>query len=179
MIFPIDEKIIVLDETQKFVVELKKMEDSNLLNVLEIETKCFPDPWPIKSFEECLVNCECLILVKHHTNQFDASIPVHNSCIMGFFIGSETLDEYTIENVAILPEYQGKGYGFYMISTIIKNHKNKFANYFLDVRKNNFNAINLYKKLGFEPLYERKQYYLNPLEDAIVMRKELKREKDE
>jgi len=42
---------------------------------------------------------------------------------------------------------------------------------FLEVRKSNLPAINLYKKLGFTLISERKNYYKN--EDALVLKKEL------
>lgn len=39
----------------------------------------------------------------------------------------------------------------------------------LEVRVGNIPARNLYAKLGFKTLYTRKNYYKNPVEDALVM----------
>jgi len=40
---------------------------------------------------------------------------------------------------------------------------------YLEVRKSNEAAIELYKKHGFAPVRQRKDYYSSPVEDAIVM----------
>ena len=43
----------------------------------------------------------------------------------------------------------------------------------LEVRASNEPAIKLYTKLGFEIIGRRPRYYVNPQEDALIMRKEL------
>ena len=45
---------------------------------------------------------------------------------------------------------------------------------YLDVRKSNDAAINFYRGYGFDVLYERRGYYRNPPEDALVMGVNLK-----
>jgi ribosomal-protein-alanine N-acetyltransferase len=42
----------------------------------------------------------------------------------------------------------------------------------LEVRKSNMSAIILYKKLGFTEAGIRKEFYTNPIEDAIIMWRE-------
>ena len=42
----------------------------------------------------------------------------------------------------------------------------------LEVRTSNTPAISVYEKLGFIEVGRRKNYYRNPKEDAIIMRKE-------
>ena len=39
----------------------------------------------------------------------------------------------------------------------------------LEVRKSNAPARALYERFGFETLGERKSYYINPREDAVIM----------
>ena len=139
------------------------MTKDDLEIVCDIEKLCFSEHWRFQSFEESLDSCECFILSK-----IDLSDE-----IVGYFIGLCILDEYEILNIALKPEYQKKGLGFYLVSQIIENHKKKYSKYFLEVRKNNLNAISMYKKLGFKYLYERKNYYFSPQEDALVMSLEL------
>ena len=42
----------------------------------------------------------------------------------------------------------------------------------LEVRVSNIPAITLYEKLGFAEIGRRKNYYRNPREDALILRKE-------
>jgi ribosomal-protein-alanine N-acetyltransferase len=41
--------------------------------------------------------------------------------------------------------------------------------FYLEVRKSNIPAINLYKRFGFEIISIRKEYYSDNKEDALVM----------
>ena len=51
--------------------------------------------------------------------------------------------------------------------------KNNVKKIFLEVRKNNIPAINLYKKCGFINIREIVDYYNNPKENGIMMLKEV------
>ena len=44
----------------------------------------------------------------------------------------------------------------------------------LEVRKSNMAAISLYEKFLFVPVGERKNFYTNPQEDAIIMTRNFK-----
>ena len=75
-----------------------------------------------------------------------------------------------ITNVAILPEYQNRGIGSFLIESIIK--KAQFIEYksiTLEVRKSNITAQALYLKIGFEKTGIKKRYYFGDHEDAIDM----------
>ena len=39
----------------------------------------------------------------------------------------------------------------------------------LEVRKSNSAAVSLYEKLGYEKVGERKKFYTDPQEDAVIM----------
>lgn len=138
---------------------IRKMDKNDLQKVLDIENLCFPSPWPLQAFEESLYYNESLVLISlNDTNN-----------VLGFHIGIGVQDEYNICNIAISPEHQNKGLGFYLLEKIIELHYKKYDKYFLEVRKSNKSAIALYHKLGFKVMYIRKKYYSNPIEDALVM----------
>lgn len=67
--------------------------------------------------------------------------------------------------------YQGLGYASYLFNNVLKllkgfTHINAA---YLEVRRDNFSAINLYKKLGFIQVGCRKNYYATLGIDALVM----------
>jgi ribosomal-protein-alanine N-acetyltransferase len=113
----------------------------------------------MKAFEDALCNLESFVLYL-----------VCNDDIVGFFIGGGVEDEYNIYNVAIKPSQQRKGYGWYMLNAVVENHFKRYESYFLEVRKSNRGAIGLYYKFGFRFVYERRNYYSEPVEDALVMK---------
>ena len=96
----------------------------------------------------------------------------HEDQMIGF-IGASFNDEKKqshITNVAIIPEYQKRGVGSFLIQAIL--NKSKYINYqatTLEVRKDNEQAQKLYKKLGFQEIGIKKSYYFGDHEDAISM----------
>ncbi len=77
-----------------------------------------------------------------------------------------------IINFAIDPAYQGQGWGELLLrETLAIMHDIGVVYFYLDVRASNIQANSLYQKYGFSEIGIRKQYYSQPDEDAIVMRK--------
>lgn len=95
-----------------------------------------------------------------------------NGHIIGFAISQFILDEATLFNLAIDPDYQGKGHGKRLLSALILQLKaNGIATLWLEVRESN-PARKLYDKLGFNEVDIRKNYYPTPdggRENAVVM----------
>lgn len=92
-------------------------------------------------------------------------------------IEHETI-EAEIHNIGISEQYQGVGIGTLLLKnllhkiTLVKSSAASETidlSIWLEVRKSNNNAINFYKKNNFELNYLRKNFYSNPIEDALVM----------
>ena len=82
------------------------------------------------------------------------------------------LDEAYITNVAVFPEYRKMGVGTALLNKVfaLKDELNlSFVS--LEVRQSNLSAIRLYEKLGFKTEGTRKNFYTNPLENALIMTK--------
>ncbi len=79
-----------------------------------------------------------------------------------------------LHNIAVKPDYRRQGVGEALISHASAFIKLCGANkMFLEVRVSNNNAINLYKKYGFEIISVRRGFYNDPNEDAYTMVLEL------
>lgn len=90
------------------------------------------------------------------------------SKLIGFMTVQFLSDEAEITNLAVLPTYQEKKVATTLLSALVKNFEGTI---FLEVRASNESAQNLYKKFGFITFYSRKNYYQNPSEDALLMKK--------
>lgn len=63
-----------------------------------------------------------------------------------------------IEEVYILPKYQGHGFGKELLSYVENKYKNKVARIRLEVEESNHGAVKLYRKLGYERLDYSQMY---------------------
>ena len=88
--------------------------------------------------------------------------------IAGFLAISQLAGELEITNIAIKKDYQGHGLGSQLLADL--DHVD--FPIFLEVRASNTPAQALYKKCGFGIIGKRKQYYHEPVEDAIIMKRE-------
>ena len=88
--------------------------------------------------------------------------------IVGFLAISQLAGELEITNIAIKKDYQGHGLGNQLLADL--DHVD--FPIFLEVRASNTPAQALYKKCGFGIIGKRKQYYHEPVEDAIIMKRE-------
>lgn len=78
-----------------------------------------------------------------------------------------------IVSVAVLPEYRRKGLGQALVNEAMENMKlYKAKQCYLEVRKSNIPAIDLYKNLGFKISRTIRGYYADG-EDAYLMTKEI------
>ena len=78
-----------------------------------------------------------------------------------------------IKNIATEPQYQGKGYARAMIDFICRKYKGEFSVLQVGTGDSPL-TVTFYEKCGFENLSVRKNFYDNPRENAVVMRKKLK-----
>ena len=89
----------------------------------------------------------------------------------GVIIARLAADECEILNFAVCRDKRGQGYGKALLAFLLLKAKETDAHtVYLDVRETNNTAIHIYKKAGFEIYGERKNFYKNPQEDAILMR---------
>lgn len=139
------------------------MTSGQLEDVYIIETECFSHPWSKQSLEEELNNETSLFLVAKEENE-----------VIGYIGMSIVIDEGYIFNVAVRESYRNKGVATALINELVTyGKKNNFSFITLEVRESNLPAISLYSKFGFIKAGERKDYYSNPKENAILMTKYL------
>jgi ribosomal-protein-alanine N-acetyltransferase len=76
-------------------------------------------------------------------------------------------------NVAVHPDFRRRGIAEALVNRLVEELKAIDSHSLtLEVRASNVPAISLYEKLGFSEVGRRKNYYRNPREDALIMRKE-------
>lgn len=98
-------------------------------------------------------------------------IYVEKDIVIGYLSYSIMYEKAEINNIYVLNEYRGQGIGSKLLDYLVKKCK-ICENITLEVRKNNINAIHLYKKYGFKEVAIREKYYNGV--DGILMMLEVK-----
>ena len=144
------------------MIKLMKMTAAHVAQVADLEKLCFSDPWSERSIASELDNKLALWLVA-----------VDGEHVVGY-VGSQTvLPETDMMNVAVSPERRREGIAEALVDALVSDLKNiGSTSLTLEVRASNMPAIGLYEKMGFLEAGRRKNYYRNPREDALILRKE-------
>ena len=144
-------------------MEIVRMKESHVASVAELEKICFGiDAWSERSITSELTNPLSLWLVAMDGER------------LAGYVGSQTvIDESDMMNVAVHPEFRRRGIAENLVDELVACLKEMGSRCLtLEVRVSNEPAIGLYQKLGFEQVGRRKNYYRNPREDALILRKE-------
>ena len=130
--------------------------------VAALEKVCFSDPWSEKSVASELEN-----------PLFCWLVALDGETVAGY-VGSQTvMDETDMMNVAVHPDFRRQGVARALILALIGELKKRGSRCLtLEVRASNDPARTLYESLGFAHVGTRRNYYQNPKEDALILRKE-------
>ena len=141
------------------------MEPAHLDQVAELEKICFPeDPWSRRLIEEALA-CE---------NTVSLLALAEDGGVLGYLFFTTVLDEGGVDNMAARPAARRQGIASALLDAFRRyGREHGLGSLFLDVRPSNQEALALYEKLGYREVGRRKNYYLVPKEDAIIMKLEL------
>lgn len=141
------------------MMKIETMTPAHLDGVCALEQECFVHPWSRQSLEESLANEQSLFYVA-----------VENGTIIGYIGMSCVLDEGYLYNVAVKADHRKKGIGSALLRTLVTHcQKHRFAFLTLEVRQSNRDARSLYQAFGFIKVGERKDYYTDPVENAVLM----------
>ena len=143
-------------------MKIENMNASHVAQIAQLEKLCFSDPWSENSIASELENKLAFWLVATEEDR------------VAGYIGSQTvMDETDMMNVAVHPDFRRKGIAEALVNDLVENLKKVGSHCLtLEVRASNVPAIALYEKLGFSEIGRRKNYYRNPKEDALILRKE-------
>lgn len=135
----------------------------DLKEVHEIEVLSFSNPWTKGLFFAELQNP----LSHPYTVKL---IRNNKDIVVGYTIFWVVSDEAHLLNIAVHPDYRGQGIGRKLIDFVIHTSDELgLRGIFLEVRRSNKAARNLYERVGFEYIGVRKGYYSDNKEDAMLM----------
>jgi ribosomal-protein-alanine N-acetyltransferase len=148
---------------QLLVPEIRRMEESDLDAVMEIESSSFSTPWSRASFRNLLGRDDATLWVA-----------VIDGNVAGYAVVWYVLREAELGNLAVAPGWRRRGLGRRLLDLALDISRERGAErIYLEVRVSNRVAQELYELRGFQHVGLRRRYYRVPVEDARVMCMEL------
>ena len=144
------------------MISFKTMTQAHVDQVAQLEKNCFSMPWSVNAICSEINNPLSLWIVA-----------TDNDKVVGYVGSQSVMGEADMMNVAIDERYRGRGIAKNLILNLIERLKsNEVYSLTLEVRASNVAAIGLYNGLGFSQVGRRPNYYSNPKEDALILRRE-------
>jgi ribosomal-protein-alanine N-acetyltransferase len=128
--------------------------------VLEIESLSFSDPWTREMFRS-----ELEVGAGTYARYAEG-----DGKLLGYLLAVLIEDEAHLGNLAVHPAARRSGVGQRLLDDLLQTaRKRGIVRITLEVRESNKIARNFYYRNEFIDIAMRKNYYRNPVEDAIVM----------
>ena len=140
-------------------VQIRPMCPGDIPAAAGLERQVFSEPWSEQGFADALAGSQNIFLVAERAGR-----------LVGYagFYGS--FEEGDITNVAVEVHFRRQKIGLALVEAIKRAAASRgTARIFLEVRASNEAAQRLYCRAGFEACGRRKNFYRQPVEDAILM----------
>lgn len=108
------------------------------------------------------------VLIDIRRDQTDYFLLYDHDKLLGFLAIQDLAGEVEMTQIAILPSHQELG----LASQLMTHLDSIESDIFLEVRESNHRAQGLYQKFGFKFIGKRPDYYRNPIETALLMKRE-------
>jgi ribosomal-protein-alanine N-acetyltransferase len=140
---------------------------ADLARISEIEQASFADPWTFDALETALGLAHIRFLVAERGGGA-------GSRLVGYVVALVMGDEGEIADIAVDPSARRAGVGGLLLTRMEEEMARCGVRaLYLEVRESNVAALGLYHGRDFEAVGRRRAYYRHPVEDALVLRREI------
>jgi len=150
-------------------VEVRQAARADLFDVVRIETRSFPQPWPVGAFERFLGDPGFLVAADSDGES--------DRDVVGFVV-ADPVDTHGppvghVKDIAVHPDHRERGVGATLLDRALAALRDAGAETAtLEVREDNEAARSLYDRFGFDELRTVEGYY-DDGEDAVVYVRDL------
>ena len=141
------------------------LDESHIDGIIAIEKRSFQQPWQRISFLGELSCRDALDVVV---------LDPLGGQILAYACLRLTLDEIHLLKIAVAPRWRRRGIATWLLDFCFGLAQRRNARkVYLEVRRSNVPALDLYSKIGFQIIGKRPKYYTDTGEDALIMTKSL------
>ena len=133
---------------------------ADIKGVMDLERMCFRTHWTREQF-----------LLGLERKAFRILGISERGVLIAYAAFSVIAKELELMNIAVHPFHRRKGLGARLMAEMLRMCRAEgVVEGFLEVRRSNAGAIDLYQKFGFKQMGTRKKYYPDNNEDALLFR---------
>ena len=153
------------EDAEPLPTRIRKMDPTDLERVKEIDRLSFSQPWPLQSFQFEMTNNPVARLWVAETIS-----ETGNSIVCGMLVAWLVIDEAHIGTIAVHPDYRRRRIGSRLLRhSLAQLQKEGASRVYLEVRRSNTGAKEMYRRYGFYLNGIRKGYYQDNGEDALIL----------
>jgi ribosomal-protein-alanine N-acetyltransferase len=143
--------------------------EDDVPSLLALERQSFTHPWSEVNFREVVADASPARVVVLREREGSAA---GGSALVAYCIAQNVVDEVHILDLVVAEARRRQGLGRWLLAFVLERAARRGAERaFLEVRRSNEAAIALYRSVGFAVRGERRGYYREPEEDALVLEK--------
>jgi [ribosomal protein S18]-alanine N-acetyltransferase len=142
-------------------ITLRDMLPADLPTVVAIEREAYSVPWSETTFRGLLRRRDAEMIAAESDGR-----------VVGYAVFWCVLDQGELGNVAVAADARGMRIGARLLDEVLRRAERRHVReVFLEVRPTNHIARRLYEQYGFVAVGRRRNYYQEPVEDALVLRR--------
>jgi len=146
---------------------VRRAEAGDLARITEIERASFADPWTTDALATAMDLPHLRFLVAEEDGG-------SRSRVVGYVVALVMGDEGEIADLAVDPSVRRSGVGGLLLDRVESEMvRCGVQAIYLEARESNVAALGLYQSRGFEAVGRRRGYYRQPVEDALVLRRDI------
>lgn len=151
---------------QRTSIAVRHMTTADLDRVVEISQRLPEAPhWPRSAYHAALIPHAAVLRIALVAEQTGAGL------LAGFAVASLVAPQAELETIAVAPEFRRQGLATRLFSALVAEMRpSGIDETNLEVRASNHPALAFYRRLGFVETGLRPRYYIDPVEDAILMK---------
>jgi ribosomal-protein-alanine acetyltransferase len=154
-------------------LHIRRAVRADLAAMLRIEQASFTDPWTVDSLTTALSLERMRVLVAESAErgrERGGAAPEVVGYVVALVVGPES----EIADLAVAPDARRQGIGRALLAGVLAELRAAAVRtVYHEVRESNRAARTLYEANGFASVGRRRGYYRSPVEDALVLRREI------
>ena len=144
-------------------ISIERMQSSDIAAVAKAERTYFSTPWNESDLSKSLESDTTVFWLAKAEGE-----------LVGYISRMHSFETMDILTICVFEQYRRNGIASRLLAHLEREAGEKgVEKIFLEVRESNLGARSLYENNGYQLISTRKRYYSSPVEDALILQKEI------